>query len=93
MALLSGFLIQADSTTAKMSLVEWVRSVVADCETRHGWRPSAVLVWPGGEWPDAVDGVRVIPSPTIPYLVWILLVRSINSTSEDNDVSSSVETR
>lgn len=91
MTLHSGFLVQADAATAKLSPVEWLRAAVADCETRRGWRPAAALVRPGGEWPEAVDGVRVIPSPTVAYPAWILLVRSTNSTSEDNDVSSSVE--
>lgn len=92
MTLHSGILVQADSTTAKLSPVERLRSAVTDCEARHGWRPSAALVRPGGEWPDAVDGVRVVPSPTIAYPAWILLVRSTSSGTEDNDVSNSVKT-
>lgn len=91
MTLYSGLLIQADATTAKLSPVERLRAAVADCEAGHGWRPAAVLVWPRGEWPEAVDGVRVIPSPGIAYPAWILLVRSIKSTSEDSDVSSSAK--
>jgi hypothetical protein len=58
---------------ARLSPEDRVRAAVAACAARHG-RPGTALVHAGDHaWPPVIDGVRVEPSPTIPYPTYILL--------------------
>lgn len=61
---------------AKLPPVDRLRAAVAACAARRGWRPALALVRPGGEaWPDEVDGVQIVPSPTVAYGTWLFLVQ------------------
>lgn len=66
----SGYLYQEDP---RLSPEDRVRAAVAACVARHG-QPGVALVHANGhEWPEAIDGVRVEPSPTIPYPTYVFL--------------------
>lgn len=93
MTLYSGVLWQSGAAEAKLSPADLARAAVAGYAARRGGRlPAAAVVRPGDGWPAAVvvgDGagravVPIIPSPTVAFPSWILLVHSI---TEERDAT------
>jgi hypothetical protein len=74
MTLHSGILYQSGPADAALDPVARLRAAVAEYETRHGKRPSLAVTKAADGLPETVDGVRVMPSPSIPYPTWVLLV-------------------
>lgn len=85
----TGFMYQADATDARLGAVELVRAFIARYAATRGGRPDVALVH-GGEWPAEIDGVRMVPSPAIPYPTWAILVmaHSSSNTEEPHDTAN-----
>ena len=70
----TGILWQVAPSAARLPSVEQARRAIAAVADRTGRRPVAVQVRPG-EWPEEIDGVRVIPTtrmsyPTVMLMEW-----------------------
>lgn len=69
---MNGVLWQMDKSDAALAPVEQVRKAITAVAARHGRRPSFVQVRPG-DWPEEIDGARVIPTPRMSYPTLILV--------------------
>lgn len=73
----TGVLVQADNSTKPGYLVDFLREALAAHEKRHGWRPSVIQVHAGVKWPADVDGVRLEPTPLMPYPTHFLFINPV----------------
>jgi hypothetical protein len=69
---MNGVLWQVDKSDFALSPVDQARKAIAAVAARHGRRPTFVQVRPG-EWPEEIDGARVIPSPRMSYATLMML--------------------
>lgn len=69
-----GVLWQVDRSESGLSPIEQVRRALAAVAARHGCTPQVVQVCPAAaEWPEEIDGARVVPTPRMSYPTLMLV--------------------